>query len=136
MNEEQTAEEFARDFLLGELIKASSLKFKFLEKPFMSLKQAEQKNLLESLKRDIEVAVRRAVDIIASDNRVTFHAQCEQVGFKSDGVKATLSMANTMNAHALADSAGRVVMIVIEDGQRYLDAGNATEGEPDQKELV
>lgn len=135
-SEEQTTDEFAAEFLLGELIKASTNRFRYLDKPFMSMKQGEQESLLRAVKGDVQLAVAQAVKIIASDNRVTFLASCDQVAFKSDGVKAALSMINSQNAHALADAAGGVVMICIEDGSRYMNEGDATKGNPDQKELV
>jgi hypothetical protein len=133
---EETPQEFAREFLLGELIKSATNRFRYLEKTFLSMSKGEQEVVLRAVKGDIETAVRKAIDVIASDGRVTFHASCDQVAFKSDGVKAQLSMVNSDNAHALADAAGGVVMICIEDGSRYLNEGDATKGMADQKELV
>ena len=126
----------AAEFLLGELIKASSKRFKSLDVPYMELRQSEQQSLLRDIEDDIRKAVREAVEIIASDFRVTFRASCESVQFKSDGVKAQLTLFNSPEAHALADSAGNTIMVVIEDAKRYLDAGDACTGEPDQKELI
>ena len=91
--------------------------------------------MLSEIAEDCREAVMDAVEIIASDYRVTFRAGVDKVEFKADGVKASLAMHNTEEAHALADSAGKTVMIVIEDSSRYLDIGDATEGEPDQKPL-
>lgn len=142
MNAPQTTEELkeavkntAAEFLLGELIKASGKRFKSLAIPYMELRQDEQEKLLRGIETDCRDAVREAVEIIASDYRVVFRASVEKVEFKADGVKAALSMHNTAEAHALADSAGGTVMIVIEDASRYLDIGDATQGEPDQKAL-
>lgn len=128
--------QIAAEFLLGELIKASSKRFKSLAVPYMELRQSEQQTLLRDIEDDIRKAVREAVEIIASDFRVTFRASCESVQFKSDGVKAQLTLLNSPEAHALADSAGNTIMVVIEDAKRYLDAGDACAGEPDQKELI
>jgi Zn-dependent M16 (insulinase) family peptidase len=94
-DDEQTADEFAREFLLGELIKSATNRFRYLEKPFLSMAQREQETVLGAVKDDIKRAVRQAVQVIASDNRVTFLASCDQVAFKSDGVKAQLSMVNS-----------------------------------------
>ena len=131
-----TGSDFASEFLLGELIKASSKRFKSLAVPYIELRQSEQQSILRGVEEDIRKAVREAVEIIASDFRVTFRASCESVQFKSDGVKAALTMFNSEEAHALADAAGKTIMVVIEDASRYLDAGDATEGEPDQRQLA
>lgn len=125
----------AAEFLLGELIKASSKRFKSLAVTYMDMKQSEQEALLRDIADDCRTAVKEAVEIIASDYRVTFRAGVDKVEFKADGVKAALAMHNTLEAHALADAAGNTVLIVIEDSSRYLEAGDATEGEPDQKQL-
>ena len=34
------------------------------------------------------------------------------------------------------DAAGNTIMIVIEDASRYLDAGDARDGDPDQPDLL
>lgn len=126
----------ATEFLLGELIKASSKRFKSLAVPYMELKQREQQNLLSDIEQDCRKAVREAVEIIASDYRVTFRASVEKVEFKADGVKAALTMVNSDEAHSLADAAGKTVMVVIEDASRYLEVGDATEGISDQGSLA
>jgi hypothetical protein len=133
--EKQQSSDTAAQFLLGELIKSSTKRFKSLAVPYMELRQSEQQSLLRDMEEDIRKAVREAVEIIASDYRVTFRASCESVQFKPDGVKAQLTMFNSPEAHALADAAGNTIMVVIEDASRYLDAGNACDGDPDQRSL-
>ena len=132
---EATPKQIASEFLLGELIKASTNRFKFLSVPWGQMKKGEQEAVLSTLEADIRQVVREAVEIIASDYRVVFRASCESVAFKSDGVKSVLSMINTESAHAMANAAGNTVMVIIEDCSRYLDAGDATRGEDDQKPL-
>lgn len=126
----------AAEFLLGELIKASSKRFKALEKPFYQLKESQQSDLLQDVAADVRDAVREAVEIIASDYRVVLRAMVDSVQFKSDGVKANLVLANSMQAHALADVAGGSIMIVIEDSSRYLSVGDAIDAVPDQSTLI
>lgn len=128
-------QEIAAQFLLGELIKASTNRFKTLPTPFERLPQVEQKQLLSQVADDCSRAAVKAVEIIASDFRVTLRADCDSVAFKPGEVKAVLNLANTSDAHALANAAGSTVLIVIENAQRYLNEGDATEGEPDQRDL-
>jgi len=132
---ENNAQELAKQFLLGNLIKAASKQFKSLAVPFFELKEHEQKRCLGNLEVDIREAVKSAVDIIASNARLTFRASVDQVVFK-DGVKAVLTMGKTDEAHALADVEGSYVTVVIEDRQTLLDIGDALDVQPDQKELL
>ena len=127
--------EAARDFLLGSLIKASTYRFKVAVLPWHSMSKHEQETMLGDIRNDIEKAVRDAVEIIASDDRVTFRAECKSVQFSEDGVKSQLLLANTQAAHALADAAGGTVLVVIEDGGRYLGVGDAVSGDDDQRPL-
>lgn len=129
------ARDIAHQFLLGQLIRASSKRFKTLSVPFERMPQQEQQQVLAQLAEDCRIAVSKAVEIIASDFRVTLRAACDSVAFKPDGVKAVLNLANTADAHALANAAGSTVLVVIEDAERYLEEGDATEGDPDQRTL-
>lgn len=122
-------------YLLGNLIKAVSEPFKELQVPFRALSELEQATLLTRISETTKEAVIEAVRCISSGDRTNFRATCDQVLFKSDGVKGTLSLFNTPEAHELADYAGKTIMIVIEDGSRYLNVGDATKGEADQKPL-
>ena len=131
----ETPREIAAKFLLGELIKASTSRFKTLAVAFQWMSQEEQQRLLKQIEEDARRAVVTAVEIIASGARVTFRASCESVNFKSDGVKAVLTMFNSEEAHALANAAGSTVIIVIEDASKYLEVGDATKGEPNQRDL-
>lgn len=131
----ETSKEYAREFLVGNLIKASTRRFKSLKTPFSELNQVEQELHLRQMADDIKAAVQEAVEIISSDYRMTFRASCDKVEFKSGGVKAVLSAISGEQAHALADVAGGNILIVIEDASRYLDEGDATQGDADQPPL-
>ena len=126
------SQDLAKQFLLGNLIKASSKQFKNLSVPFFELKEQEQRRVLENLEVDIRDALKNAIDIIASNARLTFRAAVDQVVFK-DGVKAVLTMGKTNEAHALADVEGSYVTVVIEDRQTLLEIGDALDVQPDQK---
>jgi len=130
-----STKELAGQFLLGDILKAALKRFKVAAVPFLKMSQADQEAMLKDIDKDVREAVRNAVELIATDARVTFRAACEQVAFKPDGVKASLSMPNNMQAHALADAAGATVLVVIEDAKRYLHAGDALKGLPNQPPL-
>lgn len=103
---DKSAADIAREFLMGELMNAATKQLRAIDKPWLRLPESDQKKVLKEVQADVTEAVKRAVDLIASDARTAFRAGCESVTFK-DGVKAVLTMANTQASHELADTAGR-----------------------------
>jgi hypothetical protein len=125
---------YAEEFLLGSLIKAATKHLKTLAVPWIELKEREQQRVLGEVHGDCRRAVQDAVDIIASNARLTFPAAVDQVVFK-DGVKAVLTLAKTPEAHSLADAEGSYVTIVIEERSKLMNEGDALSTQPDQKPL-
>jgi hypothetical protein len=134
IDEKAASRAFAQDFLLGSLIKAATKHLKTLSKPWGEMKESEQQSVLNTVHDDCREAVRDAIDIIASNTRMTFPAAVDQVVFK-DGVKCVLTMAKTVEAHSLADAEGSYVTVVIEERSKLLDAGSALKADADQKPL-
>lgn len=130
-----TGKAYAAEFLLGSLIKAATKHLKTLSKPWIELKEAEQKRVLATVQQDCRRAVQDAVDIIASNAHLTFPAAVDQVVFK-DGVKCVLTLTKGDWAHSLADAEGGYVTIVIEERSKLLQEGDALATEPDQKSLL
>lgn len=130
-----TGKAYAAEYLLGAMIKAATKHLKTLSRPWIDMKEGEQKRVLATVQQDCRKAVQDAVDIIASNARMTFAAAVDQVVFK-DGVKATLTLAKSAEAHSLADVQGGYVTIVIEERSKLLDEGDALTVEPDQKSLI
>lgn len=130
-----TGKAYAAEFLLGAMIKAATKHMKTLSKPWIDLKEGEQKRVLATVQQDCRRAVQDAIDIIASNARMTFPAAVDQVVFK-DGVKCVLTLAKGDWAHSLADAEGGFVTIVIEERSKLLQEGDALEVEPDQKSLL
>jgi hypothetical protein len=130
-----TGKAYAQEYLLGAMIKAATKHMKTLSKPWIDMKEGEQKRVLATVQQDCRVAVRDAIDIIASNARMTFPAAVDQVVFK-DGVKCVLTLAKGDWAHSLADAEGGFVTIVIEERSKLLQEGDALEVEPDQKSLL
>lgn len=125
---------FAQEFLLGAMMKAATKHLRTLSKPWIEMKEGEQKRVLATVHQDCRAAVQDAIDIIASNARMTFPAAVDQVVFK-DGVKAVLTLAKSAEAHSLADVQGGYVTIVIEERSKLLDEGDALDADPDQKPL-
>jgi hypothetical protein len=130
-----TGKAYAAEFLLGSLIKATTKHMKTLSKPWIDMKEGEQKRVLATVHQDCRRAVQDAIDIIASNARMTFPAAVDQVVFK-DGVKCVLTLAKGDWAHSLADAEGGFVTIVIEERSKLLAEGDALAVDPDQKSLL
>lgn len=130
-----TGKEYAQEFLLGSLIKAATKHLKTLSKPWIDMKEGEQKRVINAVHTDCREAVRDAIDIISSNARLTFPAAVDQVVFK-DGVKCVLTLSKTPEAHALADAEGSYVTIVIEQRSKLLDEGDSLTVDADQKSLL
>jgi hypothetical protein len=134
---EYGTEGHAELFMMGRLLEAARKRFTTLAEPWSKLRESEQAAVLRGLHGDIKDVVRDAVKIIAANARVTFRAQVEKVEFKGmDDVKASLKLVNTPESHALADSAGGYVTVVIEQLDDLLEVPeSALQGEPDNKPL-
>lgn len=130
-----TGKDYAQEFLLGSLIKAATKHMKTLSRPWIDMKEGDQARVLATVAQDCRKAVQDAVDIIASNGRLTFQASVDQVVFK-DGVKAVLSLAKGDWAHSLADAEGGYVTIVIEERSKLLQEGDSLAVEKDQKSLL
>lgn len=127
----------AADFLIGNLMQACKGRFMGLAVPWSQLSETEQTNTLRNLADDVRQAVGQAIKAIASNERLTFRAEVESVQFKgASDIKAVLKLMAGAESHALADSAGGFVTVVIEDVNDLLALPDAAmKGEPDQKTL-
>lgn len=133
---DKSATDLAREFLLGEVMSAAMKQLRAADKPWLRLPEEAQKRVIEEVRMDVSSAIKKAVELIASDARTVFRAGVESVTFK-DGVKAVLTMANTEASHELADTAGGNVFVVIENPMRYTATSSAVpKAEPTQREIV
>ena len=131
----KTPQDLAREFMLGECMAAAMTQLRTLDKPWLRLPEAQQKDIIDKVRDQVSVAIRKAVEIIATDDRTRFVASVESVTFK-DGVKAVLTMSNSIASHELADTAGGRVYIVIEDPGRYTQqSGAVPQADLDQRSL-
>lgn len=140
MQVEKAPQDLAREFMLGEfmlgeVMAAAMRQLRALDKPWLRLPEEHQKRVIDEVREACSVAIRKAVEIIATDDRTRFSAQVESVTFK-DGVKAVLTMTNSQASHELADTAGGRVFVVIEDPNRYTQSSPAIpQADPDQPSL-
>ena len=130
-------EDHAAILMMGDLMTACKRRFMDLALPWNQLDELEQTRLLENLHDDLKQAVRKAVKVVAANARITFRAEVESVQFKGmTDVKATLKLVNSVETHALADTAGGFVTVVIEDLDPLLAVPEEDlRGEPNNKPL-
>jgi hypothetical protein len=74
--------DYAQEYLLGSMIKAATKHIKTLSKTWGEMKENEQRRVLADVQHDCYEATRDAIDIIASNARLTFPAAVDQVVFK------------------------------------------------------
>lgn len=96
------------------------------------LSESDQETYLNSVRLQIEVAVRKAIDIIASQGMVTIVGIVDSVTFK-DGIKAVVKVpALSEGGHDLADSAGQEILLVVSNAGHLVNDNNIPEPDPDQ----
>lgn len=130
--------EHAEAFVMGNLLKVVKRRFMPLAVPPGKLNEQEQTHLFRSLHEDFQNIVKGAVAIIAGKARLSFRAEVESVNFKGPtDCKAALKLVPGPEAHALADTAGGFVTILIDESYDDLLSvpDDVLRGEPDTKPL-
>jgi hydrogenase maturation factor len=119
-----------RDFLLDRLKHDKSTL------PWNLLSEDKQRDVIQQTTDAARALVDKAVRIIAADGRSVMVGDVESVTVK-DGVKAVikLSKADPLR-HALMDSQGMAVLIVVAAADPYAGERKPQHPEPDQKSLV
>lgn len=97
--------------------------------------QQQQEEIIDRLSDKVQIAVTRAVGIIAKDTFLAIPAHIESVTFK-DGVKTVLTASKSADGrHELADAEGSDVLVLVTDPQKYLEHMETIRGDKDQPEL-
>lgn len=120
-NEQNTATaDLVADTLSGDVRDFLVDRIKNLPKVWAEMTQEEQIAIIDAAIMAGNAMVRKAVRLIAEDGRPTITAQCESVTVK-DGIKAVLTLSKSDPLrHALTDSQGQSVLIVVVDSENYI----------------
>lgn len=119
-NEEQTTEALVAETLSGDVRDFLVDRIRQLPKVWGEMTQEEQTEIINAAITAGNATVRNAVSLIAKDGRPTITALCESVTVK-DGIKAVLSLSKSDELrHALVDSQGQTVLIVVVDAENYI----------------
>lgn len=118
-----------------ELLQALLAEIRLMPRPWPSLSQAQQDEIIDRLRRRVLSCVHDAVQGIAADGRTTVAGELEQITIK-DGVKAVVRVAPSPSLHELYDAAGKTVLIVVASADQHVAGMDDVRGEADQRPLL
>lgn len=119
----------------GDLLKALVQEIRLLPDPWVKMSKSKQDDVIDRLRIRVEDSVRMAVHLIASEGRATADATLEQVTFKN-GIKAVFNLSKSCPArHDLADSEGKLCLIVVADAGQHMGGLDDVQGEADQRAM-
>lgn len=119
-----------RDFVLD------TLKHEQNKRPWHERSEAEQRDTVHRVESMAQDLVRQAVELLAAQGRRVVKATVESITIK-DGIKAVLSLSKfDAQRHALADSQGATVLLVVADPDAFAGERAPVEIKPDQPELL
>ena len=119
-----------RDFILDRLRHEQS------KMPWHQRSEADQRDTVHQVEAAVQDVVRRAVELIAAQGLRTIKATLEQVTVK-DGIVGKLVMSKfDAQRHALTDSVGSTVLVVVADPDEFTGERKPVEITPDQRELT
>lgn len=125
----------AAETMVGDLLGALVDEIRILQDPWQKTSEAKQAEVIDRLTRRVESVVKRAVHIIASDDRPTIRADLEQVTLK-EGIKAVLTIRSDEPArHELYDATGQSVLVVIMNAEQYQGGKDQVKPDKDQPEI-
>lgn len=106
------------------------------KKAFVDLTENQQEMLLRRLEVAIKEEVRRGFALMLASDFPNSEATLDKVEFTPKGVKGTLSLAaHSEYRHALADHAGRPVLVLMASTEKFLQRMGELRGEKDQRAL-
>lgn len=99
------------------------------------LNEEKQQQIIERLKEKVRAAVTKAQAMILRAGFAAVPADLEAVGFKN-GITAALKIPrDALHRHELADAQGQRVLVVISDGNRWLERMDEIKAKADQADL-
>lgn len=133
--EQESGLSISRRFLLGDLVKHVMREIQDMQVPWGSLPEKNQAVIIERVTANVKEAVRKVVDLIASEGKVAEKIIIESVTFK-DGVKIVAQMGKLAEGrHPIADAAGGAALLVIVDAEKFMK-GDPPKPQPDQPDML
>jgi len=105
-----------------------------MQMPWQQMTEDQQREWLDRAGTQTDDIIKKAVRLIAAEDRPIIYAELEQITIK-DGVKGVFKMAmSNPNRHTLYDFQGKNNLILIDDSDEYT-GGHDIEPDPQQPEL-
>lgn len=124
----------ASETMLADLTQCLIDELKAAPDVWQKLSEDAQDDVIKRVASQVGDAVIKAVNLIAADSREVITAELEQITAK-EGIKAVLTLAkHDPNRHALLDSVGKAVLIVVADAKQFM-GGAIPKPDPDQGDL-
>lgn len=103
--------------------------------PWNMLSEEKQSDKIEKVTKAVNVAVEKAVAIMAADGKTTIKGNLEKITIK-DGIKAEITMSQSdSQRHSLVDAQGHTVLIIVADKAKYEGERKPAKPDPDQPSL-
>lgn len=130
--------EVATDTLTGDIrdFMLDRIRYEQDKRPWDERSEFDQRDTIARVEAKVRDVITRAVEMIAANGRRTIKATLAQVTVK-DGIKATIEMSRfDEQRHALIDSTGSRILIVVADPEDFTGERAPVEVKPDQSDLV
>jgi len=130
-----TTIDLTADTMLGVLVGTIIDELKAAPDCWAKLSQFQQDDVIDRVTLRCRDVVQSAVETLAADGREVITADLEQITAK-DGIKAVCVLGkHDPNRHALLDSVGKPVLIVVASSEQYM-GGELPTADPDQRPLL
>lgn len=131
----QTKEEMTEATMLGDLMQCIVEQCKALPKPWQALSEAQQRDYLERVEKQVRESIKKAIFLLAAQESIVVPAIVNKVVFK-DSVTVELKLTpGASGRHDIADAEGDVVHIMIIDQAALEGCEGKPIPEKDQREL-
>ncbi len=127
---EMTAGTIGRDILT-----ALMQEIKLLPDVWAKVPQSKQDDVIERLRNRVDVGVKMAVHLIASNGRTVVAGDLEQITIK-DGAKAVIKIGRGAESlHELYEAQGQQVLVVVSGAHEHTAGMDEIRGESDQRAM-
>jgi len=117
------------DTLLGDLRDAMLARLKAMPKPWTTMSENEQREMIGGVERAAAHLISQAVELIAANGQPVIRATVDSCHIK-DGLKVTLKASlHDAQRHKMTDAVGKSVLIVVADTQPF--EGETAPAKPD-----
>lgn len=122
--------------LMGDLRDAILDRLKAMPKPWTTLSEADQREMIQGIEMVARTLVRSAVRLVAANGRPTLEGVLSQCTVK-DGIKATVILSrHDPLRESLLNAVNEQILIVVADAEAYMGEKAPANPDPDQRAMV